>query len=264
MMTRSSVRALLLAGTGLACLSARADFGGGFGPGAEVRERLYPVDEAAFVIQDNAGRSRDLIRGSQRYGLFPTLARDLQVGVLTWVTGGYVDSHFGTYDALYVYDPNNGDDYPSERFLEDLVRELRLREAVDIFVLAHSNSYYELIARVPAELRPRIRLVYNTGCGDWSDADRWSRLGVGSYVGHEGTSCSPVFMDGFLEAWNRGRTLEESVDFGNDLAESFILESAFGGFCPGATREEAREATRASFVGPGGLTRRHHLREGAR
>lgn len=91
------------------------------------------------------------------------------------------------------------------------IKNIKNRE----LLAGHSNSYYELLERIPEPLRKKIRLVYNSGCGDGKDAEKYLKLGVGSYVGHVGTSYSWVFINAFQKSWKRGNNVRKAVEAGN-------------------------------------------------
>ena len=102
-----------------------------------------------------------------------------------------------------------------ERCLSDL---LARHEAVDIYLLAHTNSYVGWVEGLDRGLTSRIRLVYNTGCWNSPQADRWLALGARTYVGHPGRSESPPFCFYFLRRWTAGWPVGEAVGAANALA----------------------------------------------
>lgn len=110
----------------------------------------------------------------------------------------------------------------SEEFARRLGALLETHEAVDLFLLAHSNPFVDWVAKVPPRLRTRLRLVYNTGCYDLKQKDAWLGLGARAYVGHVGSSDSPVFYVYFLRRWLRGSTLHEVVAESNARTTSVL------------------------------------------
>lgn len=98
------------------------------------------------------------------------------------------------------------------RALEDATAEY---DAVDVFLLAHSNRYVDLVAQLPEAKRRRIRLVYDTGCGDERQAKEWLALGVRAFVGHPDENVAPVFYVPFLSAWLRGLPASDAVAVAN-------------------------------------------------
>lgn len=120
------------------------------------------------------------------------------------------------YDG-YWYLTATEDDSKRDEFVAALTEATTEYRVVDVFLLAHSNRYIDWVATLPAEQRRRIRLVYDTGCGDVSQAANWLSLGVGSFVGHGDDNVAPVFYISFLPAWLAGRSLEESVEIGNQI-----------------------------------------------
>ena len=118
------------------------------------------------------------------------------------------------YDT-YWYFTATADDSKRDEFLAALEEATTEYRAVDVFLLAHGNRYIDWVATLPAEQRARIRLVYDTGCGDDRQAPEWLALGVASFVGHGDDNVAPVFYVSFLPAWLAGRSLEESVELSN-------------------------------------------------
>jgi hypothetical protein len=98
----------------------------------------------------------------------------------------------------------------------------------DIFLLAHTNFYHILLANLPKENAARIRLVYNTGCNGAGLGKFWTETGTTTYIGHIGTSYSPVFYFYFLRRWCNGSTIQEAVDESNRItAEKLMMYSLF-------------------------------------
>jgi hypothetical protein len=100
--------------------------------------------------------------------------------------------------------------------------------AVDIYLLAHSNHYVERVATIEPELRAHIRMVYNTGCGDASQAQRWLELGARAYVAHPGDNLAPIFYYHFLPAWTAGRPLETAVEEANQSTKTALFAGPAG------------------------------------
>jgi hypothetical protein len=120
------------------------------------------------------------------------------------------------YDGYWYLTATEGDS-KREEFLQALHEATSEYRVVDVFLLAHSNRYIDWVATLPEAQRRRIRLVYDTGCGDVSQAQDWLSLGVRSFVGHGDDNVAPVFYVSFLPAWLAGRSLEESVEIANGL-----------------------------------------------
>lgn len=120
------------------------------------------------------------------------------------------------YDGYWYLTATEGEAKRDE-FLAALRQATSEYRVVDVFLLAHSNRYIDWVATLPAEQRRRIRLVYDTGCGDVSQANDWLSLGVRSFVGHGDDNVAPVFYISFLPAWLAGRSLEESVELANEV-----------------------------------------------
>ena len=79
-------------------------------------------------------------------------------------------------------------------------------------------------ADVGDQLRRKLRLVYNTGCFDAAQNQKWLELGARTYVGHVGLSESPVFYVYFLRRWIRGGAIREIVAESNELTQRVLGE----------------------------------------
>jgi len=106
---------------------------------------------------------------------------------------------------------------------QDIISTLRnfleTNNYVDIYLLAHSNYYYEYIEEIEPELREKIRLVYNTGCGNFNQSEYWLSLGADIYISHlNEESLSPFFYFYFLRRWTKGYTLEDAVNISNNIS----------------------------------------------
>ncbi len=123
-----------------------------------------------------------------------------------------------------------------EEFIAALDSLLGKYKSVDIFLLAHANSYHRWLNDLPEAKREHIRLVYNTGCGSSSQCADWLTLGAKAYVGHPGEqSISPVFYFFFLRRWSAGEKLQDVIRESNELMLSKmnrIGNLSFGLLCP--------------------------------
>ncbi len=143
-------------------------------------------------------------------------------------------------------------------FLSALERALATYEAVDLFLLAHSNSYLDWIAELDPNLRRHLRLVYNTGCGDAAQGQRWLDLGARAYVGHPGDNIAPLFDYFFLPEWTAGRRLEDAVASANARTREDLFDGAVGWMTEVTEDLDAParywQATRALVYGDGRIT----------
>ncbi len=139
----------------------------------------------------------------------------------------------------------------SDELAQRLARLLRTHDCVDLFLLAHTNPFVDWVGKVPHELRSRLRLVYDCGCFDLRQRERWLALGARSYVGHPGVSASSAFYVFFLRRWVRGMALAEDVDESNELTSAFLSGVASPWF-EGSGVSIA--GTRAELAGDGCLT----------
>jgi hypothetical protein len=123
----------------------------------------------------------------------------------------YLDAHYEEVIYLTEYDSCK----KKKEFIEGLNKLLSGRQQVDIFLLAHTNYYYDWVREIDPAKRSNIRMVYNTGCYGKVQSDVWRGLGAKSYIAHEGESLSPVFYFYFLRRWCGGATIREAIDEAN-------------------------------------------------
>ena len=141
--------------------------------------------------------------------------------IFTWP---YLTNSYGT---TYYFTQTSWRDNRKEDFQNSLKVALENYEQVDIFILAHANVYHLWVAEIDEDLRTKIRLVYNTGCGDASQAERWLVLGADTYIGHPGASISPVFYFYFLRRWTQGYDVEEALEQSNRLTRNLLVRVAY-------------------------------------
>ncbi len=106
----------------------------------------------------------------------------------------------------------------------DTLRQALLRsDSVDIFLLSHGNYDVYWLDAIDPLLRKKIRMVYNTGCGNSSQCGLWKERGVRCYISHSGAkSISPVFYAYFLRRLAAGNDLHRAVDESNARAGRFL------------------------------------------
>ncbi len=182
-----------------------------------------------------------------------------------WFSKNFVVGLAGSYEESGILEErdrrNWGEGHPA--FIEQISGMLNHMAAVDIFIFSHTNSYYSLINQIDPKLRKRIRLVYNAGCYNALDAPRWLALGIGAYVGHPGTSCSPLFVYHFKHYWFWGYTVRGATDVANDKTANDIRSAGFGPLCQLMSfqgKEEAIKATHAEVFGNAHLSNRSKWR----
>ena len=144
--------------------------------------------------------------------------RDNVTAFQKWGTRAFTVPYLARHYGCSGYFTQEGGDDQKEQFLDCLGRCLTECEAVDLFLLAHSNSYIAWVEELDPSLTRRLRLVYNTGCGDASQAPRWLGVGADAYIGHPGRSESPVFYVYFLRRWTAGWSVEAAASEANRLA----------------------------------------------
>lgn len=128
-----------------------------------------------------------------------------------WVAKVFTLPYLERYYARTYYVTELPDTDPQAAFVGGLQEALTQYETVDIFILAHSNHYEEWIAAIDPELRRKIRLVYNTGCGNVSTAPEWIEAGATTSIAHPGESESPIFFFYFLRRWTLGENIDEAI-----------------------------------------------------
>jgi hypothetical protein len=161
-------------------------------------------------------RQRSLDTGTTRAAV---AIRDHVIPFQKWGTKLFTLPHLEDgYDKVYYLTQATFGDKRHE--LADAVEDaLRHYDEVDIFLLAHGNFFIDWIAGIDPALRQKIRLVYNTGCGNASQGDMWLAEGADAYVGHPALhSVSPAFYFYFLRRWVRGYSLGEAVADANRAA----------------------------------------------
>ena len=100
--------------------------------------------------------------------------------------------------------PENGQ---HDAFVNALDAATRDYPEVDVFFLAHCNSYFRWVEELAPAQRARIRLVYDTGGGSAANGPAYLRLGVKAFVGHPGGNIAPLFYVKFLPGWLAGQKL---------------------------------------------------------
>ena len=115
-----------------------------------------------------------------------------------------------SYEHVWYLTQSRNDNRRAE-FLAALSEAARTHRTVDVFLLAHTNSFVEWVEDLPSDQRTRLRLVYNTGCWNVEQGPHWLELGAETYVGHPGASASPVFYYFMLRRWTAGETLAQTV-----------------------------------------------------
>ena len=164
-------------------------------------------------------------------------------------TEGYLQRHY----ASASYFTQSASDSREAEFTECLSRALERYEAVDLFLLAHTNQYIDWVAALPPEQLQRLRLVYNTGCHNLDQGPHWLELGADAYVGHPGESSSSVFYVYFLRRWCRGWPLQRNVEASNWLMDRAFRKYALLPFHDADPAELMREST-SVLHGHAGLT----------
>ena len=194
--------------------------------------------------------ARPIRDGAQRRAAFAI--RDVVIPFQQWGSRAFtlpnLESVYGTVEYVTL---RWGTQARGDEIAARIGALLKTHDAVDLFLLAHSNDFVSWVRWVPDDLRRRLRLVYNTGCNDLNQKAEWLALGARAYVGHVGLSESPVFYVYFLRRWMRGTALDEAVAQANAGTEAFLglgLEGAL------SDSEATITSTHAECAGDGTLT----------
>lgn len=136
-----------------------------------------------------------------------------------WGSRIFTQGYLRRYYAEYWYFTQAFEGDCKEHFTEALNHALANYPAVDLFLLAHTNTYIEWVEAFPEPMRRRIRFVYNTGCYNEPQGEEWLALGAEAYIGHPGKSLSPYFYFYLLRHWTHGASIGEALQLGNRRME---------------------------------------------
>jgi hypothetical protein len=125
------------------------------------------------------------------------------------------------YDRVAYFTQTSTDDRRDE-LVACLTRAAEVCDSIDVFLLAHGNRFVDWAAALDPSTTSKLRLVYDTGCGDATQAARWLALGADAYVGHVGLSQSPVFYVYFLRRWAAGWRVDAAVASANAETERVL------------------------------------------
>ena len=142
-----------------------------------------------------------------------------------WGTKIFTRPYLGRYYGRSCYFTQGSARDEKEAFQDCLQRLLERYEAVDIFLLAHTNDYVAWVGELDRPLTARLRLVYNTGCTDASQSGTWLSLGARTYIGHPGKSESPPFYLYFLRRWTVGWPAGKATEYANERAHKAFLRA---------------------------------------
>ena len=145
--------------------------------------------------------------------------RDDESAFFKWGSKLFTVPYINKYYSGSMYFTQYQHDDKKAEIVTSLKKLLETNEYVDIYLLAHSNYYYMYVEEIEPELRSKIRLVYNTGCGNATQYEYWLNLGAKSYVSHKNKgSLSPFFYFCFLRRWSKGYTLANATNVSNRIA----------------------------------------------
>jgi hypothetical protein len=141
--------------------------------------------------------------------------RDQVPGYQQWATEHFTAPYLDRYYNQSWYFTQTSNANRKQEFLNALRQALTRYQWVDLYLLAHTNTYYRWVKEIKPALRKRLRLVYNSGCDNLDQGQLWLKLGAQTYIGHPGRSASPLFYFYFLRRWTRGDALEHAVTASN-------------------------------------------------
>jgi len=146
--------------------------------------------------------------------------RDPEKPFMQWgtrlFTWPYLSRHYG---RAWLFTQASKEDQ-KEAIVAAMNEALRSCDSLDLFLLAHSNSFHEWVGILDEELRrKKLRMVYNTGCYNARQGETWLELGAKTYIGHPGNSVSPPFYVFYTRRWVKGSTVRDAFDEGNALAK---------------------------------------------
>jgi len=156
------------------------------------------------------------------------------------------------YDRVWYF-TETGDPDVRRAFAAAVDEACTSYASVDLFLLAHGNRYVDQVAALGPERTGALRLVYNTGCGDADQSERWLAIGADAYVAHVGVSQSPVFFVYFLRRWVSGARLGDAVDAANARAARVLAIVGWVALSPADSEAMVADST-AVCAGAGGLT----------
>jgi hypothetical protein len=168
--------------------------------------------------------------------------RDEAPGYEQWGTEHFTTPYLNRYRQFWYFN-QTGRGSRKKEFLNALRFALNKYEHVDLFLLAHTNTYYRWVKEIKPALRKKIRLVYNSGCDNLDQGQQWLKMGVQTYVGHPGRSASPLFYFYFLRRWTHGASVHEAVAASNSgMGKLLDIGSFFsqGGLDAGTVYENSK------------------------
>ena len=178
--------------------------------------------------------------------------RDDVIAFQKWGTRTFTLPYLAHGYEHVAYFTQTRDDDRRDAFLAAICEAAAANDEVDVFLLAHGNEFVRWVATLDPAVTRKLRLVYNTGCGDASQSERWLAMGADAYVGHVGESESPIFYVYFLRRWNAGWPLDAAVDDANAETARVLGLLSYVGVPPERVAEMV-DGSRALRVGAGGL-----------
>jgi hypothetical protein len=156
-------------------------------------------------------------------------------------TALFTRNYLYRYAESYYYTQNEYDQHHPD-FVNKLTKLLKEQDSVDIYLLAHTNYYYEWVSEVDSSLRKKIHLVYNTGCSGTTQCDVWKKLGVRYYVCHKSNvSISPVFYFYFLRRYLGNYSLRKAIKESNAFMHSRLGRIRMASFGSVAVQEQVEK-----------------------
>ena len=164
--------------------------------------------------------------GPRRRGEAAIAIRDVVPGYQQLFTERYTVPRLeAAYERAWYFTEHPGR-LQREQLYQALDEATRQYAHVDLFLLAHGNRYIDVVARLPASQRGRLRLVYDTGGGSARQGPEWKALGVSTFIGHPGGNVAPVFYLSFLPEWLKSQDAAKARAAGDDAVKDLLYGPA--------------------------------------
>ncbi|MBN1150851.1 hypothetical protein JXA84_06500 [candidate division WOR-3 bacterium] len=95
-----------------------------------------------------------------------------------WGTENFTVPYLEKYYGFVIYLTQSCPGDKKQEFLSAMITAFKRSSEVDLFILAHDNDLVYWMWDLDSELAMNLRLVYNTGCNDISQAPMWLDAGA--------------------------------------------------------------------------------------
>jgi len=143
--------------------------------------------------------------------------------------------HYGLdrYDGVFVSEERGSFILAAalERVHSALEAAARNYEQIDVFIIGHQNIITIFLKTF--KFKHKIRFVYNTGCDNAEDGPGMIKGGYSRiYVGHPGTSASPLYFPSLVTSWVSGKSADEAIKNANAETHQGVIFRVAGAFSP--------------------------------